>query len=279
MEYTPAIFRGNHLKETTLANIAHGTHPILVRRIRLIGARTHNGFLLLDAQSLEKPLSIATDAVMRFGTESITALHYFQRVIERYDLIDVIILSAVANIIPIQTFWIHIEYVDNRRDTGMFSQKDDGLFALRTKSGEKAERVVTYLLSNTYGHHFDSRLYESPGFFQIRYTGKKHRTPDRRCLQCHITFEVKKRNKDHHFRVSHSQQRPFTSENNLTGWHAFVFPDMTVHFVPNALIAQAIMSNQGRPGHDRYDQWMDVDHLTSLQPPLCAKSSHYDAYP
>lgn len=207
---------------------------------------------------------------MRFGTEAITALNYFKRVIERYDLIDAVVLPATNDVIPIQAFWIHIEYADNRNDTETFSQKDDGLFALRTKSGEKAERVATHILRDTYRHQFDPRFYKSPGFFEIRYADKKHREPDRRCLTCGTTFEVKKRNKDHHFRVSHSTKRPFTAENDLTGWHAFVFPDMAVYFIPNVAIAQEIMANKGKPGHDQYDQWMDVDQINPSEPPTCS---------
>ena len=161
----------------------NGIHPadvesVLVRRICVTRARTQNGFLLLNAKSFEKPLSIAGDTLMRFGTESITALNYFKRVIERYDLVDAVVLPTTGDVIPIKVFWTHIEYLDNRSNIGTFSQKDDGLFAMRTKSGEKAERVVTHLLSDTYGHQFDSSLYKSPGFFAIQYSGKKHRKPD-----------------------------------------------------------------------------------------------------
>lgn len=76
-----------------------------------------------------------------------------------------------------------------------------------------------------------------------------------------MTFEIKKRNKDRHKRVSHGEARPSASENSLDGWHAFVFPDMKSCFVSNAAIAEAIANGDFKPGQDDLDQWAEVDAL------------------
>lgn len=89
---------------------------------------------------------------------------------------------------------------------------------------------------------------------------------------------MKKRNKDYHFRVSHSDGRPFESGNELgpKDWHAFVFPDMKPRFVPNALIARAIANGQFTAGHDTYDTWADVgDAVTAYTPPRCSWNGSY----
>ncbi|CAH2904349.1 MAG: hypothetical protein PPHEMADM_5339 [uncultured Paraburkholderia sp.] len=137
-------------------------------------------------------------------------------------------------------YWIHIEYVGSLSEAGAFRKKEDGLFAMRTKAGEKAERIVARKLKVDFGHSFSDPMLNSPGFFQIHYADKKDRKPDRICRRCGLTFEVKKRNRDSHYRMSHSVKRPFGSENHPEGWHAFVFRDRSIHFVPNATIAQAI---------------------------------------
>jgi hypothetical protein len=269
MEYTPAEIQRMGIGERLPGEAETLVGPSIIRRLRATEFKAQNGLLFITAEPLRFPLVIACRSLMTFGTESIMALEYFRRVIERDDIIDAVVSSPAHGSIPIQIFWIRIEYVGTPPAAGAFSKKDDGLFAMRAKAGEKAERVVTRLLRDTFGHRYPDGMCDSPGFFEIRYAGKKTRKPDRRCLTCGLTLEIKKRNKDEHFRVSHSAGRPFASENAPAGWHAFVFPDMTPRFLPNTAIAQAIAQGHHRPGSDRYDSWADVDSLVSSDPPYC----------
>lgn len=269
MEHTPEEIQRMQLEERLPCDVQTLAIPAILRRLNVIRARKDGGFLLLYTSQLPDPLVIATSGVLTFGTESITALDYFSRVIEQGDMIDAAVFPLLNGAFPVKSFWIHIEYAGTTENTSTFSQKDDGLFAMRAKSGEKAERVVTRILRDKFGHVFPEGMCDSPGFFEIRYTEKKFRKPDRKCLACALTFEVKKRNKDQHFRVSHSPRRSFLNENSASGWHAFVFPDMSAHFVPNAAIAQAINEGRYTQGQDQYDSWADVDSVESNDPPHC----------
>lgn len=271
MDYTPdEILHHLNASECTSADADRMTGHSIIRRLPVAGYEKRNGLLLLKTDALPAPLSIACDAAMTFGTETVTALDYFRRVIENGDMIDAVVQPQVDGAFPMATYWIHIQYVGTPDQAGRYSKKDDGLFAMRTKAGEKGERIVTRLLRDKFGHRFQDGTCDSPGYFEIRYVGKKQRKPDRKCLACGLTFEIKKRNRDEHLRVSHSDVRPFASENSVDGWHAFVFPDMKPRFVPNAAIAQAIADGNFIAGEDRYDKWADVDTLTPCDPPHCA---------
>jgi hypothetical protein len=273
MEYTPKEILRLGIGELLPSDIGALDCPALVRRLRTTRARTPNGMLLIETDCLPSALSIPCDHQMVFGTEAISALEYFHRVIERGDMIDAVLLPQIGGAFPMSSFWIRIEYVGTPPAGGAFRKKDDGLFAMRAKAGEKAERVVARHLRDALGHSFPAGMCDSPGFFEIRYADKKRRKPDRRCLVCGLTFEIKKRNKDQFFRVSHSQGRPFASENAPQGWHAFVFPDMNPRFVPNSQIAQAIADGRFVPNEDQYDSWADIDPTAIVvsAPPRCTR--------
>ena len=259
MKYTPKRFREQRLLEKSPEEAGALTRPVIIRRLHVREFEVGDDFLTITTRQLALPLRIAKDKKMAFGSETVTATEYFRRVIERDDVIDAVVLPPDGTAFPVECYWIHIAYVGDPAQAGPFSQKDDGLFALRTKAGEKGERIATKSLRDKFGHSFPEGMYRSPGYFEIRYAGKKERKPDRRCLTCGLTFEIKKRNRDKHLRVSHSRARPFESENSRDGWHAFVFCDMVPRFVSNAAIAQAISEGKDKPGQDRYDRWTDVD--------------------
>lgn len=268
MEYVPTDYRDSNTPEILIDQIETAQQPSIVRRISIIGHRKIDDDLLLYSNSLSAPLYIKQTHKMRFGSESITSIKYFSWVLELNDLIDVVVLPSQDGKIRIDIFWIHIKYIGQKSDARKFSKKDDGLFALRTKSGEKAERVVTRDLISQ-GHSFPVSLSQSPGMFTIYYVGKGERKPDRKCTACGLTFEVKKRNKDNHLRISHSKARPFKQENTSDGWHAIVFPDMSINYLANQSIIDAIDTGTCVFGQDRYDAWADVDKLKPTAPPKC----------
>ena len=278
MEYTPEEVQRLGLVEKPASQAGMLTGPAIIRRLPLTDRRVINGELQMTTSALPAPMCLAADHPMQFGAETIEAREYFKRVIEKGDLVDAAIYPQENGGFPTISYWIHIDYIGTPSAAGWYSKKDDGLFAMRAKAGEKAERRVTNLLRDEFGHQFPSALHFSPGVFQIYYKGKRQRKPDRICLTCGLTVEVKKRNKDYHYRVSHSSLRPFASENDIgpLDWHAFVFPDMSMDFVPNALIAQAIANNQFTPGSDNFDSWADVDGAVSHQePPSCRPNNNY----
>lgn len=268
MEYIPTDYQSDPPQEVGIDCIYNIVESCIIRKVRIFYYTINGNALFLYSRQLNIPLKISCDNKMHFGTEFITAKEYLRRVLEKDDYIDVVAFPSDNEYIDIALFWIHIVYIGNRKQAGKFSKKDDGMFAMRTKSGEKAERIVTRNLIAE-GHDFLPELSKSPGYFTIQYEGKRHRKPDRICLKCGITFEVKKRNKDQHIRVSHSETRSFESENKPDGWHAFVFPDMKPRYIPNKSIILAIENNEFRPGSDQYDSWADVDHLYPENPPKC----------
>jgi hypothetical protein len=273
MEYTPRSVLGKGLPEALAVDVGNLVSPAIVRRLRTTHAWTRQRKLLvIGIESLSAPVAIPCGRELVFGNETIAAREYFRRVIERGDMIDAVISPARDAVFPMTCFWVRIEFVGEPRDAGNYSKKDDGLFAMRAKAGEKAERVVARHLRDNLQHRFTAGMCDSPGFFEIRYAGKKTRRPDRKCTTCGLTFEVKKRNKDEKFRVSHSALRPFSTENALDGWHAFVFPDMKPRFVANAVIAQAIEAGRCEPGYDEYDVWVDIndDAIALSEPPRCS---------
>lgn len=272
MEYTPAAVAAAEIPQVAPADISGLTDPALVRRLRLIAFHLEDGWLDLTVDDLDMPLTIRQDHRMVFGGEGISAVDYLRRVLERGDLIDCVAAPPEGGRVPLSLFWIHIAYVGQPRDAGDFSKKEDGLFAMRAKAGEKAERIVAKKLQHGFGHSFPPELLDSPGYFEIRYDSeKKRRKPDRRCLVCGLTFEIKKRNRDHRFRVSHSDGRPFAAENKPDGWHAFVFPDMKPRFMSNKVIADAIALGLFDPGSDEYDSWADIrpNAVAVSDPPQC----------
>lgn len=275
MEYTPVEILRQGIQEMALSRINEVGRPAgIFRGLRAVEAKIDGASLIIRCDSLAVPLAIPLDAVMTFGDERITAENYARRVIERDDLLDVVLLPQVNGIFPMVYYWIRIVYADIPLDPHSYAKKDDGLFAMRAKSGEKAERIVARYLRDNGGHIYPISSRESPGYFEIRYAGKKKRepdSPDRRCTVCGLSIEIKKRNKDQRFRVSHSEGRPFITENAPEGWHAFVFPDMKPRFVSNAVIAQAIADGRCHIAHDRYDSWAEInaDDIVIDAPPRC----------
>lgn len=274
MEYIPEEIRRMGVEEKSPGEATSLSGIAIIRRLPVTKFETIGGELSMTTTMLPLPMTISADRSMLFGTENIAAREYFKRVIENGDMIDAVVIPQTGAAFPLRSFWIRIEYVGTPPPAGTYSKKDDGLFALRAKAGEKAERVVTRHLRDNFGHSFQPGMCDSAGFFEIRYDNKKLRKPDRKCLVCGLTLEIKKRNKDTHFRVSHSAGRTFTSE-NATGaneWHAFVFPDMKPRFVPNAAIAQAIAQGRFRAGKDQYDAWVDIneDAIVLSDPPHCS---------
>lgn len=271
MEYTPAAILQKGLPEVSEDSLQSLAGPALVRRLKLAAYRIQDEHLLLETSG-KTTLSVPVNQILCFGGEQISALDYFRRVLERSDLIDAVLRPGTVGILLADMFWIHIIYSGTPADAGDFSRKEDGLFAMRAKAGEKAERIVARTLRDECGHSFPTGMCESPGVFEIRYDKtKRSRKPDRKCQACGLEFEVKKRNRDEKFRVSHSPGRPFSVENPRDGWHAFVFPDMKPRFVLNTLIAEAIERGDFVPGSDQYDSWADIRSSVVVveRPPRC----------
>lgn len=213
---------------------------------------------------------------MDFGdarqSERISIRNYCFRVLERGDLLDLVVSPSRS--VSIEALWVSIERRGIAPANGSFQLKEDGLFAMRTKSGEKAERWVGRQLAGA-GHLFAAGALESPGAFVIHFDSKGQRRPDLICEICGLRVEVKKRNKDRRFRVSHSPARPFRSENNDRGWHAFVFPNFEVRYVSNEGIRRLIADGRFQAGHDSHDGWADFEAgaLNAHQaPPQCGKA-------
>jgi hypothetical protein len=273
-QYTPAAFL--NVPERSLAEACIVRGASLVRGLQVTDRRSADPNLLIQVGETGIALSIPLTFQMTFGTETVSAADYFRRVMERGDLIDAVVHGpANSRTLPTSGYWIQIRFVGNAADGPGFSKKDDGLFALRAKAGEKAERIAARSLAAA-GHTFFGRfaVLQSPGFFEIRYAGKKYREVDRSCSACGLQFEVKKRNRDSHIRVSHSTSRTFWSENDDAGWHAFVMSDMSVRYVSNADIGAALRRGNFTSGSDAYDRWADV-HLAPDQirstPPACKR--------
>jgi hypothetical protein len=270
-EYVPEAYRAIELRVGELNDLIQPvSQTTIIRTAKFLNAkRNPQGLLEFEFEGLSSPILADPNTVMYFAEEYVTIENYLRRVVERNDYLDLIV---EPNRTPQVTYlWVHIAYMEARPAKLKFSEKDAGLFCMRTKSGEKAERRVARDLTNTYGHQYPSELREGPGVFQIVYTGKKKRKPDRVCSVCGLQFEVKKRNRDTRFRISHSQGRLFQQENSPDGWHAFVFPDMSIHYLSNRTIIKLIDEGHYVAGHDRYDAWADLDPSNIIEepPPQC----------
>jgi len=271
--YVPPDYLNLNLVEGPILNLCRPVdEPTIVREVRCTGASFSEDKknLLLQIYTLDQPVLISASKNMRFGNESITARDYFKRVIELDDFVDFILLPG--SLPHVSCFWIHIKYVGSKPDDLTFSKKDDGLFSMNAKSGEKAERRVAQRLSEKFGHSYPDEKLQGNGCFEIRYTNKKKRSPDLICSVCQLQIEVKKRNKDEKFRISHSRSRPWKEENGPLGWHALVFPDMSIHFVSNQQITKLLNSNSYVDGRNQYDAWADLDKALVQEeaPPLCS---------
>lgn len=270
--YTPKMIRQRSLRDVPAPIAKYLRTASVVRRLKVLDAAfTDTGLLKIITDHLV--LTIEPHRTMKFGPETITAGLYFQRVIERGDLIDAVVLPHVEDgSHPIEAFWIDIRYVGASPSDGWGTMKEDGQFAMRAKAGEKAERVVTRLLRDTAGHTFEEGACETPGFFEIRSKDKRIRRPDRICTCCGMTVEVKKRNHDTNFVVSHSDRRSFHTENAAHGVHAFVFADMQPRFVANSDIARALVNGRYQNGQGSHDRWAEInpDAVRVIDAPRCA---------
>lgn len=271
-EYTPTqLLNGSDspLVEADHSAFPSVDSPTLIRRVLYDSVTWNTTHFALHSRSLPVSLLIERTMPMRFAEEEIEARDYVDRVLEVGDQIDVVVgpSSGSNTALEVLMFWIHIEYVGDPSAAGNYKKKDDGLFALRTKSGEKAERLAAKAWVAA-GHILPQSELTTPEFFEIRYADKRDRRPDRTCLQCGLSLEVKKRNKDRRFRVSHSDTRPFESENRPEDYHAIVTKDMQPHFFPNSDIIAAIRSNQYNAASDRYDSWIDLQIAIPEKGPL-----------
>lgn len=275
-EYVPAKFAKRRLPEADVPGLTELRTAAIVRRLKVIRCTGGVGDdMHLRIEGLDATLRIPKKQMMVFGDIKITALDYFYMVIEEGDHIDAVIGPIDGEAYPVECFWIRIVYQGSAEEAGSFSRKEDGMFAFRTKAGEKAERITAKILHRDFGHSFEPAMFDTPGHFVIRLDKtKKMRKPDRKCLACGLEFEMKKRNRDQRFRVSHSEGRPFGGENHPDGWHAFVFPDMKPRFVPNSKIADAIKQNHFEKGKDGYDAWAELPQAEAwvCDPPRCPAS-------
>lgn len=279
--YTPTDFRNRGFLEVSPEDVSAARGPVLARGLRLKRTRFWAATPIqpeaigFQVHGVDAELAIPAALPMRFGTETVSAKDYFERVVEPGDKIDVITwgpLPKSPGTIMLHIFWIHIIYEGEPREAGReYKAKDDGLFAYRAKAGEKVERKVCTMLRDRGGHPFREKDLTSPGHFVIRYGGKGKRTMDRICPACELKFEVKRRVKDWRFRVSHSDARPFVLDNPAGSWHAFVFPDRDPCFIRSEDIATAIDSRRFRSGSDEFDVWVDIDRsaLTCGAMPKC----------
>ncbi len=277
MPYTPRAVLDLALPILEKSAINPGMPRAIVRSLQLIGRRWDESkrFLILEIEGLSVRIWINAEQPMLIGDKPISAVDYFRRVIERNDRVDIVTAAVqpIPDAVVADMYWIEIQYLGMPREgENMLRYKEDGMFALRTKAGEKAERRAARVLSDSYGHTFPKETSESPGCFQIYYEGKRERKVDRVCLACGMKVEVKKRNTDEYFRVSHSTRRPFETENSPDGWHAFVFADLNPRFVPNTQILDALASGQFRQGGDEYDEYAQIfpSAVQAVEPPRCS---------
>lgn len=271
-EYVPAQFASRRLPEINKLGFASLTTAAIARRLKVIRCTGKDLNMYLWIEGLDATLRISQRHMMVFGDIEFSALDYFRMVIEDGDHIDAVVGPFDGEAYSVECFWIRIVYQGSVEEAGSFSRKEDGMFAFRTKAGEKAERVTARILHRDFGHSFAQAMFDTPGHFVIRLDkNKKVRKPDRKCLICGLEFEMKKRNRDRRFRVSHSAGRPFCEENRSDGWHAFVFPDMKPRFVPNSKIADAIKQNRFQQGKDGYDAWAEMPEAEAwvCDPPRC----------
>lgn len=257
--YLPQAYQGMNPPECGLDVLASGeAGPFVIRAAKIVGLRTDKPSKTIRfsfaGRGPEVAVSVGTE--MHFGGERVTALQYAKRVLERGDEIDLVVSPAMD--VPVLAFWIRIVCEDTPRPGQQYRLKEPGLFAMRTKAGEKAERWTARQLVQA-GHTFPAHMLISPGYFRIVFAGKRDRKPDLVCSDCGLRFEVKKRNRDRRFRVSHSTARPFSTENRVSDWHAFVFPDLSIKYVANARILALLETQRFEPGHDQYDGWADLD--------------------
>jgi hypothetical protein len=274
-EYLPDAFRATNIRIGQLRDLAQPiSQTTVIRSARLLNIKGKPSSLYkLEFEGLPSPVLANPKSVMIFGDERVTIEDYIRRVVEKNDFLDLI---AETNKFPqVSYLWVHIEYLEKRPADLKFKEKDAGLFGMRTKSGEKAERRVARNLVASYGHYYPPKLLEGVGVFQITYTGKKKRKPDIVCTACKLHVEVKKRNRDQKFRISHSTGRPFQRENMPDGWHAFVFPDTSIHYLSNGAILNLMNEGHYTVGHDQYDAWADLnaDMVKEETPPRCKSTA------
>ena len=270
MSYVPAAYRNAQEHAVLPRNPAQLASPILVRSLQLLSWKNEGSSLRLVVHPAPYHLLAPASGLMALGEEKISMVDYCHRVLELNDYIDVV-LDPLRNPLPLSHFWIHIVYEGSLLGPRPSTFKDDGQFAMRAKAGEKAERLVAMDLVERFGHQFAPSKLCSPGVFTIRYADKRERQSDLVCQRCGLRVEVKKRNRDRRYRISHSSTRPFHAENPSDGWHAFVWPDFQVAYVPNTDIMRLIETGSFTFG-TQIDTWAELPNhkISAKNPPRCA---------
>ena len=271
-EYIPHPYKDKNLLKASVSDLLKPVNTLsIVRGVRLLKATKQGNKLNLYLDGLSsQPLSLPCDHVMRYGDWNLSVFEYYKHAVETGDLLDFILDPACPHRVPY--FWVHTVYRDKLQGKRN-SWKEDGLFVFRTKSGEKAERHVARELVENYGHSFPRDRLETPGYFEIYYQGKRERQPDLVCSKCKLVVEVKKRNFDNKYRISHSSARTFLKENDPEGWHAFVMKDMGILYVSNDQIIRLIQERKYKENDaaDPYDSWLELftTEVKPQTPPRC----------
>lgn len=142
MEYSPAEFQCVAVTEKLPSEAESISAPAIVRRLMVTNFAVKNDTLFLEISSLRLRLTIPHNQPMVFGTETITAIEYFRRVIERNDMIDAVLLPKEDDLIPIQSFWIRIEYCGKPPAAGTYSKKDDGFLLCVPKPARRLRELL-----------------------------------------------------------------------------------------------------------------------------------------
>lgn len=139
MNYTPKAVLARRFEEMDISRIDDPRRqPGIFRRLSVISHEKAGGKLWIKTELSPLFLAIPCESGMTFGHETVTAETYADRVLEPGDLIDAALLAPSDGVIPVAQYWIHIVYQSQRMRPPRPSEKEDGLFAMRTKAGEKA---------------------------------------------------------------------------------------------------------------------------------------------
>jgi hypothetical protein len=159
-------------------------------------------------------------------------------------------------------FWFTVQYKNEHLrssygQTREMTLKPDALFAYRLGHSQKAVRFVVRRLL-TLGHLIPSEILTEK-IVTIDYARGRDRAyrPDIHCIRCSRRFEVKSRTDDFYYRFSHSDRRPFWSENAPEDYNILVFPDWHMEAFQNADL-QSIIQNLTPEATERYDTFVQL---------------------
>jgi len=125
MSYVPSSHAKLSLPEIVPEDLPPLSETSIVRLLPVRYAALRDGFFFLGPDR-DNLVRVDSDRRMTFGGETV-------RPTPEGPLVEIC--------------WIRIEYVGERLEDGKFSLKEDGLFALRAKAGEKAERRAAQVLA------------------------------------------------------------------------------------------------------------------------------------